>query len=160
MNKLIVSIPIYSISEEKFNKKWSDHHESVMKKLNYKPNRKDLLSVLKSNDFPKTVWKYNKIIGHIEILLSGNDIIFEVYKSNKKKFNYNSITKDFVEGYQSLNNHFYIDEKNNEELKCEIDEMVTEIVHEVFERRTVDYTLYENFRKYFDLKQFIENESY
>lgn len=72
----IFDIPIYSMSEECFNKKWD---EAVASKIqNY--------DQLKNTGFfyPKCVWKYNYIIGHVEISVSYDTVWFDVYLVNMK----------------------------------------------------------------------------
>lgn len=83
--RIIASIPVYSITENSFNQKWNIFYEKSYNNTMFKDKEK-YISTLEYVYFPTNSWKYNKIIGFIEIIVSKEDIIFEIYRSPKKYF--------------------------------------------------------------------------
>ncbi len=158
--RIIASFPVYSITENSFNQKWNIFYEKSYNNTMFKDKEK-YISTLEYVYFPTNSWKYNKIIGFIEIIVSKEDIIFEIYRSPKKIFPYNSKSKHFVGFFPSLGNHFSALGKNNQDLKDEIQQFLKSIEEHDFlgiKNIYVDYTCFENFIKYFDLRNFIDNE--
>ncbi|MBC2077874.1 hypothetical protein HCA99_01440 [Listeria booriae] len=156
--KIIVTIPVYSIARELFYQKWNKFYEESCTNTMYKDK---YIDTLRDTYFPTNLWKYNKIIGYIEIRASKEDIIFEIYRSTKMRFPYRSKSKDFIELFSSLGNHFPILRKNDKELKDEIKFFLGMIEKQDFQRIKnlyVDYSCFENFIKYFDLRTFIDTE--
>lgn len=75
VKKTLFEIPVYSMSEKEFNRRWdkldrklretyttSSHHEE------------DSLHFVSSISFPRNIWKYNQIIGYIKISVSNHDV--------------------------------------------------------------------------------------
>lgn len=101
--KKISLIPIYSMSKEKFNNKWKKKKESV-----------DFVSELYD---PIENWKYNQIIGFVEVLISKQDIIFEVYKYRLQRYIFTSKRKKFMDNIHVNGTHFRIVGMNNNEIR-------------------------------------------
>ncbi|EAC5337278.1 hypothetical protein AFT98_08630, partial [Listeria monocytogenes] len=131
--KIIIVIPVYSISENLFHKKWDEFYEKSYTNTMYS-DKENYIDTLRNIDFPTNSWKYNKIIGYIEIRASKEDIIFEIYRSTKLRFPYRSKSKDFIEFFSSLGNHFPILRKNDTELKDEIKKFLEMIEKQDFQR--------------------------
>lgn len=88
----LISIPVYATNEESFIEKWNTFREKYINKLLGKSytmrEAKDMFVKFYSVD---SLWRYNKIIGYIELVYNvrTGDIEFNVYKSLKKKIFYN-----------------------------------------------------------------------
>lgn len=74
--KVIFEIPVYSMSEEKFYKKWKFFNEYNIKHfLELNDELGNYERWLKRFNLPQSIWKYNQIIGYIQIIIKGKDII-------------------------------------------------------------------------------------
>ena len=85
--KVIFEIPIYSMSEEKFYKKWETSNESSIKHfLELNDEIGDYERWLKRFNLPQSIWKYNQIVGYIQIIIKGKDIIFDLWLCKDKRY--------------------------------------------------------------------------
>ena len=70
-NKTIFEIPIYSMSEKEFNKRWKKRKTFLYNLFISGGNTEEDSKLFVSDScFPGCVWKYNQIIGFIRISVS------------------------------------------------------------------------------------------
>ena len=138
--KILFQIPIYSKSSEEYDVYW----ENVIPKI-----------------IRKHRWKYNYIIGFIEVYAETTDIDFKVYiatdenfSTNNKNFNLDNNEKHFIEFHQILGNHFYAAKKSNDEIREEIREWLENIESQspINSKFYVDYSVFDNTINYLDIK--------
>ena len=134
---VLFEIPIYSMDEESYKKKWD---KKIAKEANenfqISSNRSYedcVLGLLNNLGYRKKIysWKYNQIIGYITVNIVGNSkISFDVYKpDNRKQFCYTVPMRDWICNQLATGNHFLIDErKSNHELITEIKEWVSAMI--------------------------------
>lgn len=159
--KIVAAIPIYSTSKKIFEERWDSFFEKSFYKSSWKEfEKEEYFSQMKHLFFPRQLWKYNRIIGYIEIIVSPSDIIFELYLCvDKKRFHFQSRNKDFIRFSPTIGLHFPIMDKNNEEIKEEIGKYLKMIEKDFIPKnRYIDYSVYDIFIQYFDLRAFINNE--
>ena len=146
----IFDIPIYSMSEECFNKKWD---EAVASKIqNY--------DQLKNTGFfyPKCVWKYNYIIGHVEISVSYDTVWFDVYLVNMKHLPFLSEKKHYIVDQHVNGLHFYALDFSNEVLRERIHQILYNIQLNYLKKpHWLDYTVFENVANYTDIRRIMQN---
>lgn len=152
----IFEIPIYSMKEKEFSKRWDKFFEKI--------DNEESRQLIENYYFPMNVWRYNQIIGYIVISISKNDIWFDWYQSldenhRNKKFHYKSEKKHFIHLIGSGIRHFRVEkEENNQEIKEKIREWLDEILdyYEILKRYYVDTSIFESQIKYFDIRKAID----
>ena len=77
---ILFEIPIYSTTEEEFDKRWEKHF------IKFSNNGVDdkTLEMYKNYCFPKQLWIYNQIIGYVVIYYEKNSVYFDGFISNKR----------------------------------------------------------------------------
>ena len=77
ITKRIFEMPIYSISQEKFYKKWNIRNEKECSEwTNAGWPYNEAKSEIARLAFPKTIWKYAQIIGYLVVDITKSDICF------------------------------------------------------------------------------------
>jgi len=128
---VLFEIPIYSMTEEVFRKKWEQ------KIMQYLPQR-DATDFKKINGFihelyrKKMLWQYNQIVGYITVNASkNNDITFSIYRPPLgRKIRYDSPNKYLMEDWMCLGYHFYAEDYSDEDLIAEIKSWVSDMINE------------------------------
>ena len=99
--KIIYEVPIYSMPEKEFKrrcdnwkKKWYDRSEQ----LGYTPERtEETVRMIMETQYPRNVWKYNQIVGFVEIAVSLRDISFNVQKTLDSRIQAVGKTKHYIQ---------------------------------------------------------------
>lgn len=128
-SKLIFEIPVYSETIETFQSRWSkDLYRSI--EYSQTDDVEEYTRWYKMFYGPQMYFKYNRIIGVIEINVTINDIVLDIYKSRKLKFPYRTSRKTFLEFYPTTGNHFRIAEMtiSNEDFEKEL---VIKIINQI-----------------------------
>lgn len=83
--KIIYEIPIYSMPEKEFKRRWDRWKKEWYKKseqMGYSHERaEEVITNLISSQYSRTVWKYNQIVGFVEIAITPRDVVFNVQKT-------------------------------------------------------------------------------
>ncbi len=156
--KILFEIPIYSMNQNTFENKWEQFKQrSIENYLKLNPELGNYEYWLKKMYFPQYVWKYNQIIGYIQILIKNKDIIFELFITKDKNIHYNGKTKHFIEYCPTNGLHFFTDDKNEQDIKIEISKFLTMIKNEFINKNYfLDLTTYNNLINNINIKKIIE----
>ncbi len=120
--KIVFEIPIYSMSEKEFNRRWDKKKKFLTEYfMECGGNGEERAEIIYTGYYPQYVWKYNQIVGFVEIAVAPRDISFNIYKTLDKKMVAVSKTKHFIQNLFSNGKHFPIGKKTNEEIVREID---------------------------------------
>ena len=69
--KIIFELPIYSMSKEEFKRRWDNCEKKTYEKSvlmeNPAEKAKEIVKEIIKMRYPQNVWKYNQIIGYVEI---------------------------------------------------------------------------------------------
>lgn len=71
--------------------------------------------------YPQNVWKYNQIVGFVEIAISPRDVIFHVQKTMDSRIHALGKTKHYIQDMGTIGMHFQIKNMSNLELVTEMD---------------------------------------
>lgn len=149
----ILEIPIYSMKQEVFSKKWNNFFEK-----NYPKN--EYFEDVKRIYFPRTVWQYNQIIGYLVITYSQNTIWFNEYGTLDRNIHAVSKTKHFIENMYLGGYHFHIeDTMSNKGIQEEILYWINSFEKDIMNKNY--YLDKENFiylLKYIDIKNLIKDK--
>lgn len=67
--------------------------------------------------YPKSIWKYNQIIGFVTISLTKQDVVFNIYCSLDKRYYTDSKRKHFIVDWNINGAHFNIINSDNAVIK-------------------------------------------
>lgn len=125
MKKIIYEIPIYSMPKKEFKrrwdnwkKKWYEHSEQMGHSAE---ETEEVIMMIMEGQYPRNVWKYNQIVGFIEIAIGPRDVSFNVQKTLDKRMCATSKTKHYIQDIMTGGMHFPIGKMSNEELLSEIE---------------------------------------
>ena len=156
--KILFEIPIYSMPQKVFDNKWKKFKQQKIEKyLKINNELGDYEYWLNKMHFPVSVWKYNQIVGYIQILIKNKDIIFELFITEDKSIHYNGKSKHFIIYSPTIGLHFFTDDKNDQEIKSEINKFLSMIEDEFINKKFfIDLTTYNNLINNINIKQIIE----
>lgn len=130
--KIIFEIPIYSMSEKEFNRRWDKRKKFLTEYfMEHGGDDEERAEIIYTGYYPQYVWKYNQIVGFVEIAVAPRDISFNIYKTLDKKMVAISKTKHFIQNLHSISKHFPIEKKSNAEIVKEIDGWLESIEREL-----------------------------
>ncbi len=156
--KILFEIPIYSMSEKEFNKRWKKRKDSLYEFfINGGSTEEHAKHVVSCSCFPKCVWKYNQIIGFIQISVSKKDVWFDIYRSLDKIYYADSKSKHFIQNIHANGTHFYVFGMTNEDIKQNILKELKSIEKYHLEKKFyVDYSAFYNIFDYVDISQIMK----
>lgn len=157
--KTLFEIPVYAMNEKEFDKRWgkkkSKMYEELVKHGHTEECAKEMIYSL---CFPNSVWKYNQVIGFINISISRTDVWFDIYLSLDKRFCAVSKKKHFVQDIHANGTHFYTSDKSNDDIKQTIRTWLKMIEKDYLRNSFyVDYSSYNAIINYIDIKQMMED---
>lgn len=147
------------MSEKEFNKRWEKRKNFLYNMFIRGGNTEDNAKLgVSYSCFPKCVWKYNQIIGFIQISVSKHDVWFDIYRSLDKIYYANSKSKHFIQDIHANGTHFYASNLTNEEIKQNILKWLKSIEKNHLEKRFyVDYSAFRNIFDYVDIAQIMKS---
>ena len=76
----LFSLPIYSYSKAVFAKKYEEHILAIAKHSHYYPfDVEKAKQTARRFEWKKGIWKYNQIIGYLEVFIFGGSLAFRAY---------------------------------------------------------------------------------
>jgi hypothetical protein len=159
LEKTIYELPIYSIKEKEFKKRWKEKRLKLRKEAfkNY-ANDDDAYREIDDIYYPSYIWKYNQIIGSLKISVTKQDVLFTIYCSRAERFFAFSKVKHYIVDSQANGTHFNVQGKTNESIKLEIKDWL-KYIKKVHLRRNffVDESTIENTLNYIEIRKIIDN---
>ncbi len=157
--KTLFEIPIYSMSEKEFNKRWKKRKDFLYNMfINGGHTENNARLYVSDICFPKCVWKYNQIIGFIRVSVSKHEVWFNIYRSLDNIYYADSKYKHFIQDIQANGTHFYVSNPTNEYIKQNIREWLKGIETSHSEKRFfVDYSTFDNIFGYVDIAQIMKS---
>ena len=152
MNEIkIIEIQIYSMKEKIIDKKWKEFFDN-----NFGENEN--YNDIKQCYFPQYVWKYNQIIGYLEVTYVNSTIWFKEYCTMDEKIYAKSKTKHYIINMQLNGHHFFVkDGMKNSEIIEEIVFWINSFEKEVMNKKYyLNKEEYINILKCMNIRQLIE----
>lgn len=148
----IIEIPIYSMKEKIFDKKWKKFFDN-----NFGENEN--YNDIKRCYFPQYVWKYNQIIGYLEVTYANSSIWFKEYCTMDEKIYAKSKKKHYIINMQLNGYHFFIkDSMKNSEIIEEIVFWINSFEKEVMNKKYyLNKDEYVNILKCMNIRQLIDD---
>lgn len=133
--KIIHEIPIYSMPKKEFGKRWNSWKKKIYDKseqLGYSPEQtEELVKRTLEKQYPRNVWKYNQIVGFVEIAISSSDIVFNVQKTTDSRIQATGKTRHYIQDMRTNGMHFPIRNMKNEDIVIKIDKYLGAIQSEL-----------------------------
>ena len=152
--KTIFELPIYTMSQIEFEKRWNKKKEKEIKQYidsGLEPEKAKRL--IKEQYLLKSKWKYNQIIGYIKISVGTQEVKFDYACSQDKKYFIDSKTKHFIEDLSPSGWSIHIkDNDTDSEIKEEIQNYLRSIERENFKKRFLDDEQFNNLISYTNIK--------
>ena len=148
----IIEIPIYSMKEKIFDKKWKKFFDN-----NFGENEN--YNDIKRCYFPQYVWKYNQIIGYLEVTYANSSIWFKEYCTMDEKIYAKYKKKHYIINMQLNGYHFFIkDSMKNSEIIEEIVFWINSFEKEVMNKKYyLNKDEYVNILKCMNIRQLIDD---
>src|SRR5574344_1186045 len=135
MEKRLFEVPIYSMKENIFNKKWEHFFAEKVNKTSG-DNKISFNNWLRDNYYSQRQWKFNKIIGSLVILYRDNSLWFDEYLTLDNNIHAVAKSKHFSINQNLICYHFYVDfKKNDEDIKQELLHWITSFQKEVMDNK-------------------------
>jgi len=155
--KVLFELPVYRLSEEMYYDKFNLEYEK-RKTPNNDPISEEKINQNIFKDYGGA-WKYNEIIGYLELYAQKSDIRCAYYKVNAKR-----IVRTRKKQYEIYDDTIYkIDifrKYTNEQLIVKIKELVDNcILQDEFENRFVDRKLFDKMVDYVDWYKLIYDDN-
>ena len=129
--KIIHEIPIYSMPEKEFKRRWDrwkkDWYEKSERMGYSSEQTEEVITKLMSRQYPRNVWKYNQIVGFVEIAVTSSDVVFNVQKTFDSKIHALGKRKHYIQDMKTNGLHFPINNMTNEEIVAKVDEYLQSI---------------------------------
>ena len=157
MNTLF-SLPIYSCAKEKFKEKYENYILTRAKYSHYYPSDVERAKKnIRKFEWKKGIWKYNQIIGYLEVFIQGGSLAFHAYLPEEKNVMKFSRVKKYL--YRVDLNGLYIQLiGSNERIANELFDKIQSIQKD--HKWYIDYSFFNQVYKkidYMNLK-FMEDE--
>ena len=156
--KALFEIPIYTMSEDVFKKRWNEKKEKLYNEfIAHGHSDESAKQGVGACFYPRWLWKYNQIIGYIRVSVTATDVIFDVFCSMDKKYYIDSKQKHFIEDWNCNGTHFYAIDKSEATIKQEIRSWLKSIETEHLHGRFyVDYSTFNNIFGFISIKSIME----
>lgn len=158
MNKTIFELPIYSTSQQKFDKWWDEKEAKTKEKLIEKGSDDEIIQLVLDMNFPKRVWKFNQIVGYVVVSISSMEVLFDVFCTLDNRICKDSPKKHFIVDLNANGTHFYVGDKTDIEIKNEIHKWIKAIKKEHLRRQFyLDCSIMENVLPYINIRSMIDD---
>ena len=156
--KVIFTIPIYAFDEKTLKEKVAKEISNIeQKSIGLDEDIKRRL--IDHCTFPFRSWKYNHIVGYIEVSAGLNDVYFNLYVPfNKGRHYWNTTKKTLLinEGHDYT--HFRVfDEDSNEQIIEKIYARLQDAKEIIPKRYYIDFESFDSLSEYVDIKSLLHD---
>ena len=154
----LFEIPIYSMSKEEYDKRCMKYINRRVKETT-KDNIDFYYDYLMEKYLKDRPWKYNQIIGFIDIYYEQRSIFFNEYITSDKNIRAVSNRKHYIKNTFLNSYSFYIkDSMNNEEIKNKISYYINSLKKDIYQKNYFfDDALFQKQVRYIDIKGMIKD---
>ena len=105
-----------------------------------------------ATEYPRNVWKYNQIVGFVEIAIGPRDIAFNVQKTLDKRIQAVGKTKHYIQDMMTNGMHFSFNSMTNAEIVAKVDIYLDSIEKEITKPFCLYRDTYNNTKNHIDFK--------
>lgn len=152
--KILFEIPVYSMTQESFDSKFEKLIERQRGKY-YEDE--ETRTLYRDFVFPMGVWRFNQIIGYIQIVATKSNFKFLLWQGSKKRYSIDAKSKPMIclmdQCYVS-----YLSGESNEEFRHLLSERISRCYESfLYRQRYIDTTAFDNLVPYIDFSRIIED---
>lgn len=136
--------------EVEFNRKWEKQKKWIDDSMGMGNSEKRAEEIIYRYYYPQYLWKYNQIVGFVEIAIGPRDVSFNVQKTLDKRLFIISKTKHFIEDLRTGGKHFPIGKMSNEEILTEIEEYLDILQNDLSGKMCLCLDNFNTVKKYID----------
>ena len=152
--EILFEIPVYSMTQELFDKKFEEYIERQRGKY-YEDE--ETRTLFRDFVFPMGVWRFNQIIGYIQIVATESYFKFLLWQGSKKKYSVDAKSKPMI----SLMDQCYVSYssgESNEEFRHLLTERISRCYESfLYRHRYIDTTTFDNLVQYIDFSRIIKD---
>lgn len=152
--KIICEIPIYSMPKKEFERrwdKWKNNWYERSKQMGYSTEETEkVVNRIMVTQYPRNVWKYNQIVGFVEIAINSSVISFNVQKTLDKRIRAVGKTKHYIQDMITHSMCFPYHNMKNEEIVTEIDIYLDSIEQKLTKPFCLSRDIYNNIKNHID----------
>ena len=152
--KILFIIPIYLMPKNIFEEKWkkwkSKWCEMMKKRVKSQEEIDETMDLIMTDQYPRNIWKYNQIVGFIEVAITSRDIVFNECRTLDKRIRVFSNKKHFIQDLHTNGKHFPIGKLENEEIVRNIDEYILSINKRLPGKMWLDMETYDIVKHHID----------
>ena len=146
-------IPVYALSKKELSRRFR-YHKEKLKSILPNDNEEEFRWIIEGETFPQCVWVHNHVVGYIDILFSGQDVVFEVYLPYPEinRYSWLGRRKVVLRNVMTNGTHFYVDSKmDNADIQDRMVDMLDWIIKEhIPSRFYVDRNTFDTIRNSID----------
>ena len=153
---MIYEILICSMPEEEFKRrwekwknKWYEYSEQMGRSAE---ETEEVVNNIMATEYPRNVWKYNQIVGFVEIAIGPRDIAFNVQKTLDKRIQAVGKTKHYIQDMMTNGMHFSFNSMTNAEIVAKVDIYLDSIEKEITKPFCLYRDTYNNTKNHIDFK--------
>ncbi len=156
---IIFTLPVYALSRKALSDKVNKEIERIKTTMCEGCDEDITRKVIEHETFPYRCWRFNHIVGYIEVSAGLNDVYFNLYLPYKKKrYCWNSRQKWLLTNEGHDYTHFRVyDEDSAEVIFQKIREYLEEAVKMFPARYYVDLEPFYIGKKYLDIKRLLRD---
>ncbi len=156
--KTLFEIPIYSMSQKKFENRWKKKRDNLYKQFIEQGHTEESAHIGVSNCFyPRWLWQYNQVVGYIRVSVTKVDVLFDLYCSLDERYAIDSKSRHYIQNWSLNGTHFRIGEKNNEEIRENIKSWLKVIENNHIPKRFyVDYSTFDNILDFLNIRGIVD----
>ena len=158
--KIICEIPIYSMPKKEFERRWDKWKDNLYERSEQMGHSaeetEEVVNSIMVTQYPRNVWKYNQIVGFVEIAINPRDISFNVQKTLDKRIQAVGKTKHYIQDMMTNGMHFPISKLTNSEIVSEIDTYLDSIQKGLKPPFCLYMDTYNNLKNYIDFNGMVD----
>lgn len=158
--KIVYEIPIYSMTKNEFKRRWDNWEKKWYERSEQMGHTteetEEVVNSIMATQYPRNVWKYNQIVGFVEIAVNHRDVSFNVQKTLDTRIQAVGKTKHYIQDMMTNGMYFMIGNMTNDRIIVEIDEYLDSIQKSLSKPLYLYRDTYDNIKRHIDFRALIQ----
>lgn len=158
--KIVYEIPIYSMPKNEFKRRWDNWKKKWYERseqMGYTTEEtEEVINSIMATQYPRNIWKYNQIVGFVEIAVNHRDVSFNVQKTLDTRIRAVGKTKHYIQDMITNGMYFMIGNMTNDRIIVEIDDCLDSIQKNLSKPFCLYRDTYDNVKRYIDFRTLMQ----
>lgn len=158
--KIVYEIPIYSMPKNEFKRRWDNWKKKWYERseqMGYTTEEtEEVINSIMATQYPRNIWKYNQIVGFVEIAVNQRDVSFNVQKTLDTRIRAVGKTKHYIQDMITNGMYFMIGNMTNDRIIAEIDDCLDSIQKNLSKPFCLYRDTYDNVKRYIDFRTLMQ----